>query len=144
MQQSAAELESLIKQKVLNRAAPPSGKVYRRGSIFKRSSVRDTFLNRSRFKNRFFSLNEERFAVATKIHRASRRGEPFANDTGGTINATRARAIGEMRAEVINSKRHAATLDRKDKLDRPFFASTAEEFRAKFKQNLADTIKENS
>lgn len=79
-----------------------------------------------------------------RTHRASRKGQPFASDTGGTLNATRSKKTGEMRNTVSNSKKHAKILDAKTGLDRPFFESVAEKFKPVFKQNIRDEIKENT
>lgn len=117
VQPSGAELESLIKQKVLN--SKPAGKTYRRGKI-KRGRV----------------------VTGSRFHRASAKGQPFANLTGATLNATRSKRIGLMRNTVSNQTKQAKILDDKNKLNRPFFQSTAEEFKPKFKQNLQEAIAE--
>jgi hypothetical protein len=46
-----------------------------------------------------------------------------------------------MKATVSSSKNYAQRLDDPAGLDRPFFHSTAEEFRPKFKQNIEGAIK---
>ncbi|MBS1797455.1 MAG: hypothetical protein JSS81_26770 [Acidobacteria bacterium] len=146
VRQSAAELESLIKRKILD--SSPAGKVYRRGAIFKSGAAADRKLNRTRFKRKFFSLFDEKFAVAFEFHRASAPGQPPAVSTGGLLNSIRARALGELKAQVATAQKYAAALDQGAKIKnariaaRPFFASTAEEFRARFKQNLIDAIKQ--
>lgn len=116
VQESAAELESEIKQRVLKSA--PRGRVYRKGSI--------------------------KGGRGSRIHRASAKGQPFASDTGATLNATRARKTGDMKATVVNSKAHSKILDDPQKLDRQFFESTARTFKPKFKANILEAIKENS
>lgn len=144
VQQSAAELEAKIKQKLLNPEKPPAGKIYRRGGIYKKGLIRDRKLNRTRFKRKFFSLYDEKFAVAYSFHRASRKGQPPATDTGALANSIRAKRSGEMHATVATSKNYGAILDDPNKLDRPFFRQTAEEFKAKFKQNIREAIGGNS
>ena len=106
--QSAAELESRIKLRILN--STPRGRMYKRGN------------------NRF--------------HRASARGQAPAVDSGNLINSIRARKTGFLSAVVATGNNYAAWLDDKNKLDRPFFNSEAEKFRAKFRQNILDAIKQ--
>jgi hypothetical protein len=139
VQESAAELESRIKQKVLS--STPAGKTYRRAPIFKHGAVADRKLNRARFNRKFFSLFDEKFAASYKFHRASKRGQPPAVDSGGLLNSIRAKKTGIIKATVESSKNYAGRLDDKNKLDRPFFKSTAEEFKTKFQQNLAEAIR---
>ena len=145
VQKSAAELEAKIKEKVLK--SVPAGKVYRRTAIKRRIAKRDLDFFRSNqriFRRQFTTLYNEKTVVGYNFHRASRKGQPFANDTGETLNATRARKIGELKAVVANSKPHAEILDNPNKLNRPFFRSTAEEFKKQFRENLAEAIAQNS
>lgn len=107
VQQSAAELEAKIKQKILE--SSPAGKTYARGNIF---------------------------------HRASRKGQPPAVFSGSLLISIRAKKLGELKSSVSTSKNYAPRLDNKNKLDRPFFESTAEAYKAQFKQNLTDAIRE--
>jgi len=137
VQQSGAELESEIKQTILGSA--PAGRTYRRGNITKAASQKNTAPGLRRVKGK-----PQRVIAGTRFHRASAKGQPFASDTGETLNATRSEKTGEMRNKVSNSKKHSKILDDKNKLNRPFFESTAEKFRAKFKQNIAEAIRENS
>ena len=137
VQQSGAELESRIKQKILT--GPKSGKTYRRGAITRAASKKNLGLGLRKVKN-----NSKRVVAGSNFHRASARGESPANDLGGLVNATRSKKTGEMRNTVANSKKYAPILDDPNGLDRPFFRSTADEFKPKFKQNIADAIKENS
>ena len=145
VQQSGAELESRIKQKILT--GPKSGKTYRRSAIKNKVAKRDLGFyrsNRKVFKRTFSGLDREKTTVGYQFHKASAKGESPANDTGGLANATRSKKTGEMRNQVANSKKYAKPLDDPNGLNRPFFASTAEEFKPKFKQNIADAIRENS
>ncbi|HEX8248973.1 MAG TPA: hypothetical protein VF599_12420 [Pyrinomonadaceae bacterium] len=147
VQQSALELESEIKQAILK--GPKTGRTYRRGRILKKAAAKNRGFYRgektsSRFKRVFKSLTDERFVVGFGFHRASKKGESPAPDTGALVNATRAQKTGEGRATVANGKGYGELLDNPEKLDRPFFKSTVEKFKEKFKQNLSDTIKENS
>lgn len=141
VQQSGAELESLIKQKILT--GSKTGKTYRRGAVRKKIATRDLSFyrsNRKVFKRKFTSLVRETTVVGYNFHRASARGEAPANDTGGLANATRSKKTGEMRNKVSNSKKYASRLDAKEGLNRPFFESTAEEYKPKFLENLEEAI----
>lgn len=143
VQQSGAELESEIKQTILS--SVPGGKTYRRGAIRRRIAKRDLEFfrsNRAIFKRKFTSLTRETTTVGYKFHRASLKGQPPAVDSGNLINSIRAKRRGVMKVSVTTSKKYAARLDNKNKLNRPFFSSTAEKFKAKFKQNIADAMKE--
>ncbi len=144
VQQSGAELESLIKQKVLS--GTKSGKLYRRGAIKKQIANRDLKFFRSDrriFRRTFTTLFAEKTTVGYKIHRASKKGESPAVDSGGLVNSIRAVKIGYLSVRVATSKRYAVRLDSKRGLDRPFFAVTAVEFKPKFKQNILEAIAAN-
>ena len=135
VQQSGAELESLIKQKILT--GPKTGKTYRRGAITRAASKKNLGLGLRRAGN-----NSKRVIAGSGFHRASARGESPAKDSGQLASATRSKKTGEMRNQVSNSKKYAKPLDDPKGLDRPFFASTASEFKPKFKQNIADALSE--
>lgn len=132
VQESAIELESEIKQTILD--STPRGRLYRRGAITKRASKNNSFLRK-------VAGNSKRVIAGSKFHRASAKGQPFATDTGGLLNSIRAKKTAELKAKVATNKNYAPRLDDKNKLDRPFFESTAEKFKAKFKQNLEDALK---
>ncbi|MCD9186713.1 MAG: hypothetical protein LUM44_09780 [Pyrinomonadaceae bacterium] len=138
VQESAAELEAEIKQKILT--GTKTGKLYRKGSIKRRGRI-----------------------VGSKIHRASAPGEAPANDTGGLANSIRAKKVEQMHSKVATSKNYAEPLDKGATINgrnkrtkivgpmrnrslkpRPFFSSTADEFKPKFLNNLQEAIKENS
>ena len=137
VQQSGAELENLIKRKILD--STPRGRLYRRGAINRAASKKTSGLGLRRVAN-----NPKRVIAGVTFHRASAKGQPPAVDKGELLNATRSKKTGEMRNKVANSKKYAPILDDPNGLDRPFFQSTADEFKAKFKQNIADVIRENS
>lgn len=144
VQQSGAKLEAKIKQKILD--GPKSGKLYRRGAIKKQIAKRDLAFYRSNqriFKRTFTSLYDEKTTVGYKIHRASRRGESPATDSGRLVNSIRARKLGVMSVLVATSVRYAIYLDSKKYLDRPFFGGTAEEFRAEFIEDIRQALAEN-
>lgn len=145
VQQSGAELESAIKQKILD--SVPSGKLYRRGGIKRQIAKRDLGFFRSRrrvFKRSFTGLYAEKTTVGYQFHRASKRGQPPANDTGNLLNSIRASKIGFLSVRVATAVRYAVRLDSTQGLDRPFFARASEEFKPKFKQNIREAIAENS
>lgn len=145
VQQSGAELEAAIKRKILDGAK--TGKTYRRGAIKKKIAERDlSFYRADRrvFKRTFSGLYAEKTTVGYRFHRASRKGEAPASETGGLVNSIRARKVGFLSVKVATSLRYARPLDSKNGLDRPFFAATAEEFRSKFKQNIREAIRDNS
>lgn len=143
VQQSGAELEAAIKQKVLN--STPAGKTYRRAAIRRKIAKRDLKFFRSNkrvFKRKFTTLTNEKTTVGYQFHRASRKGQAPAVDTGNLINSIRSKRIGQLSNRVATSKAYAAILDDPKKLNRPFFKSTADEFKPKFKQNIQEAIGE--
>ena len=143
VQQSAAELEGEIKQKILT--GTKSGRLYRRGSITRAASKKNLALGLRRVKG-----NPNRVFAGANFHRASAPGESPANDLGGLENSVRARSTGEMKAKVAAGVKYAAALDAGTTTagknhnitiaPRPFFETTAEEFKVKFKQNFADAL----
>ena len=145
VQQSGAELESRIKQKILY--SVPRGKLYRRGGIKKVIAKKDLAFYRSDrriFKRTFTGLYAEKTTVGYNFHRASARGQAPATDSGGLLNSIRAQKIGFLSVRVATAKRYAIRLDAEDGLNRPFFAVTVEEFKPKFKQNINEAIAANS
>ena len=137
VQASAAELEKEIKQTILN--STPRGRLYRRGAITRAASKKNLALGLRRLKG-----NAKRVYAGAKFHRASAKGQPFASDTGQTINAIRTRKLALLKARVAASVKHGAILDDPKKLNRPFFASVAEKFKPKFKENIQKAIAQNS
>jgi hypothetical protein len=134
VQESGAELEGEIKTTITD--SVPAGRLYRKGSITKTATKPLLALGLRTRKG-----NAKRVIVGSRIHRASKKGQPPAVDTGGLINAIRASKTGEMKSTVTAGKAYAETLDDPKKLDRPFFKSTAEKFRPKFKENIENAIK---
>lgn len=138
VQQSGAELETEIKQTMLpgTRKSPPAGKTYRRRAITKAATKRNlaTGLKRSR-------KNKNRVIAGSEFHKASKRGQAPAIDTGGLVNSIRAQKTGLMRSRVSVGKAYADELDDPNKLDRPFFRSTVRKYLPRFKQNIGDAIK---
>ncbi|MEO6588885.1 MAG: hypothetical protein ABIP06_06105 [Pyrinomonadaceae bacterium] len=134
---SAIELEKEIKKVILE--SVPRGTLYGRGAITKIATKKNLGLGLRLVKN-----SRVRVIAGSRFHRASAKGQPFANDTGQTINSIRARDVSELKAQVSVGVKHAAILDSKNGLDRPFFASTAEKFKPRFKANIEKAIKEIS
>lgn len=81
-------------------------------------------------------------------HKVSRPGSPPSPDTLTLMNAIDDREVGPLEAEVyikpdINphggmADRYGEILDNPSKLNRPFFESTAAEFKEKFDQRIAE------
>jgi hypothetical protein len=169
VQQSGAELEGEIKQTMLpsTRKEQPSGRTYRKGPIVKRATKALLKLGLRKQKGR-----TDKVIAGANFHRASAPGQAPAVDSGGLVNSIRAKKTGEMKSKVSSSKDYAAALDdgarppskrsgRRSKkrngpvenfmgphrggmAARPFFKSTAEAFRPKFKGNISKAIAENS
>lgn len=134
VQESAAELEGEIKKTILD--STPRGRTYRRGAITKAATKPLRALGLRAVKN-----DPKRLVAGARFHRASAKGQPFASDTGNTLNSIRAKETGEMKAKVSSGSRIAEILDNPNKLDRPFFKTVAEKFKPKFKANISETIK---
>ena len=132
VQQSGAELESEIKQAILS--SVPSGRLY----LTKAASQKNLALGLRRAK----VVPKRVIAGASRFHRASARGQAPAVNSGALLNSIRAKKVGQLSVKVATSKRYAVRLDDKNKLNRPFFESTADAFRPKFKGNIRDAIKE--
>lgn len=147
--QSGAQLENLVKQKILT--GPKSGKLYRLGAIKKQIARRDLSFFRSDrrvFRRTFTSLTNEKTTVGYKVHRASAPGQSPASDSGRLAGSVRATRLGFMSVKVATSVRYAAVLDNgssKRKIAaRPFFRVTVEEFKPLLKGNLQEAIAQNS
>lgn len=156
VQESAAQLESLIKRKILD--SQPSGRVYRRGPITAGASQKNLGLGLRRARN-----NSKLVVIGSGFHRASAPGQPPASDSGGLLNSIRAKKLAVLAAKVEVGKNYGAALDKGAVINgrskrtriigplknriikaRPFFASTVEAFKAKFRQNINDAIRANS
>jgi phage gpG-like protein len=143
VQQSAAELETEIKNKIL--AGPKTGRLYRKGPITRASSKK---LLAAGFKPK--RGNAKRVIVGANIHRASAPGQSPASDTGGLVNSVRAKKTGDLKSTVSSSKDYAAPLDdgakgtgrsRKGAIaPRPFFKSTAKQYEPTFRKNVEAAV----
>lgn len=133
VQESGAELEAAMKRKMLpsTREQQPTGRTYRRARITKAATKGNLALGLRRKKGA-----KNRVVAGFEFHRASARGQAPAVDTGGLVNSIRARKTGPMKCRVSSGKAYARPLDDPNGLNRPFFSSTAEEFRPRFKENI--------
>lgn len=135
VQQSAVELESEIKRKILT--GTKSGRTYRRGAITKAASQKNIALGLRRVRG-----NSKQVFAGSKLHRASAPGESPANDSGGLANSLRSVSVKPLHSKVFTSKRYAETLDNPRKLNRPFFSQTAQKFKKRFKEQIKNAIGE--
>lgn len=134
VQAAGAELEAEIKETIIK--STPLGRTYRRAAITKRASKANLAIGLKRSRK-----NSSRVVAGSEFHRASRRGQPPARDTGQLINSIRARRSGMMRTTVAAGVRYAEILDDPKRLDRPFFQVTAKAFVPKFKDKIRAIIK---
>lgn len=134
VQRSGAELESEVKRTITE--SRPAGKTYRRGAITKKATKSNLTLGLRRSKK-----NKNRVIAGSNFHRASKRGQAPAVDTGGLLNSIRAKKTGELKSTVAVGKAYGEILDDPARLDRPFFRSTVKEYLPKFKENIREVIK---
>ncbi len=160
VQQSAAELEGEIKQRILK--SRPAGRTYRRGPILKKATKSLLALGLRKTRD------GKRVIAGANFHRASAPGQPPAVDTGGLLNSIRAKKTGEIRATVTARKNYAEALDSGSRAPsrrggrrsrksagpvpnlmgphrggiapRPFFRVTVKEFLPRFKANILALI----
>src|SRR6478735_9310259 len=97
VQESGAELEGKIKQKILS--GPKTGRLYRRGAITKVATKGLLKLGLKKVKG-----SDKRVVAGFNFHRASAPGESPATDTGGLVNSIRATKTGEMKSTVNSGK----------------------------------------
>lgn len=165
VQESGAELEANIKAKMLpsTRKKPPTGRVYRKGSIKKAATKPLLKLGLKKVKG-----STDRVVAGSLIHRASAPGEAPAVETGGLVNSVRSKKNGDLKNTVSVGKRYGEALEngarppskRSGRISkkrpgpvrnlmgphrggiqpRPFFGVTVEEFRPKFKENVETAI----
>jgi hypothetical protein len=133
VQQSAAELEAKIKEMILNSA--PSGRIYRRGLITARASKQALGAGLVRK-----SGTKTRIVAGNRFHRASAKGQPPAIDSGRLLKSIQVKKTGPLQMKVFASEPYADKLDNPNKLDRPFMRKNRDNFRRKFKQNVAEAI----
>lgn len=137
VQESGVELEGEIKKKMLppTRKEQPAGRTYRKGPLTAPATQKNLPPGLRTSKS-----NADRVITGSLFHRASKKGQAPAIDTGGLVNSIRARKTGELKSTVAAGKNYAKPLDDPNKLDRPFFQSTTEEFRPKFKENIRNAV----
>lgn len=125
---SALQLERNIKENISS--GRKTGRTYKRAALVRATSKRTAGLKlvpRS---------GGSRVVVGYTFHRASRRGESPAIDTGGLINSIRTTKLNRLRYRIGVGKDYGLPLDDPDGLDRPFFASQVEKFRPVFFENI--------
>lgn len=131
VRRSAAELESDIKLNM--QRSIPGGRVYRIGSIVRKSNRRNAVPGLRK-------RGPDSVIVGSTFYRASRRGQPPAIKTGRLFNAIRSSSISPTSSRVAAAVAYALPLDDPDGLDRPFFMSRAELYRPRFVQNVSDAL----
>jgi hypothetical protein len=127
---SAVELESDIKLNI--QKSVPAGRIYRIGSIVRRSNRRNAVKG--------LRKRGDKVIVGSTFYRASKRGQPPAIRTGRLLNSIGSRSISPTSARVSVSVDYAMPLDDPQGLDRPFFQSRALLFQPRFTQNVADAL----
>lgn len=126
--QAAAELEGRMKTRILQ--SKPSGRTYRLNAIVRKTGKRSI-----RNVKGLRRVNDGKSVIAGyNFHRASRRGQPPAVLSGRLINSIRGRRIGDFTGRVGVGVVYAPRLDNPNGLDRPFFMSTARDYRPRFLQ----------
>lgn len=111
-----------------------AGRTYRRAAIVRKASRRNSGLKLKTRKGGSLVV------VGFQFHRASRRGQPPAIDTGKLINSIRALRISKFRHRINVGALYGAYLDDPEVLDRPFFASRVELFRPVFFENMRRAV----
>lgn len=134
-QQSAAELEAKIKQKILS--SVPAGKVYARGALTARANKAQLGLGLLRKPG-----TKTRVIIGNRFHRASAKGQPPAVDSGKLLNSIKTKQTAPLQITIFSNLRYAEILDNPQKLNRPFMRKERDNFRSKFKKNIADALKE--
>jgi hypothetical protein len=134
VQQSAAELETKIKETIQN--SIPAGKIYLRGAITAQATKKALALGLLRKAG-----TKTRIQVGTRFHRASARGQPPAVDSGRLLKSIEVKKTGALQVTVFSNAPYSDELDNPNKLNRPFIRKNRDDFRRKFKQNIADAIR---
>lgn len=130
IQVAGLELERDIKKTISD--SKPAGRTYRRTRITKAPSPSLP----SKLRKYATAGGKTRVIVGYNFHRASRRGQPPAIDTGRLINSIRTIKLAQLRVRIATSVEYAAVLDDPKGLNRPFFASTAKANRHKYLQRI--------
>jgi hypothetical protein len=106
----------------------PAGRTYRKTAIVRKSSRRTSGLK--------LAVRNGKVIVGYNFHRASRRGQPPAIDSGRLINGIRSTRIAAGHGRVGVAVDYALPLDDPEGLDRPFFSSRVALYRPVFFENI--------
>lgn len=109
---SRKELKQAVRQRIIK--SIPTGRTYRRKG---RSSI----------------------SSRQAEHRASRRGQAPAIDSGKTLNSIDEKRTGDFSGEVSVNTEYAAILE--NKMDRPFVKTTADKYEKKFIANVEKALR---
>lgn len=109
---SRKELKQAVRERIIK--SKPSGKTHRRLNVSNISSRRGE-------------------------HRASRRGQAPAIDSGKLLNSINEKRTGEFSGEVSVNTEYAAILE--EKMDRPYVKPTADKYEKKFVRNVEKALK---
>lgn len=124
---SGAEFEADVKENMS--ASIPRGKTYKIGNITGAATAANRGLKLRKAAN-------GKLIIGARYHRASAKGQPPARRSGRLINSIRGRFVGPFKVRVGTGVRYAIPLDDPAGLDRPFFMSRAELYRARYKENM--------
>lgn len=134
---SADLLEADIKLQLQQNALKVTGRVYRKNRITKASTKGTKAIGLRHF---ITPKGKERAIVGYNFHRASRRGESPATDTGGLIGSVAAAPVSALRSRVSVGKVYGAILDDPKKLNRPFFKIRVDLFKPIFMQKVKEAL----
>jgi hypothetical protein len=136
--ESVLELEADIKT-VLNIGNQNArGKTVKRGRITAAVTKLTKALGLPTFTTK---KGKERAITGYKFHRQSLQGDPPATDSGGLIGSIEGKPIAELKGRVSVGKKYGQYLDNPAKLNRPFFRTTVERFKPKFKQKIREALR---
>lgn len=110
----------------------PSGKTYRRGSIKRRATKRNSVPGLRMTTVR----GKEARIVGYKFHKASAKGQPPAKDTKKLYKGNKVKRMAAFRVRVYNDVPYATHLEPPAKLHRPFFRVTILKNRNKYRQMI--------
>lgn len=123
---STAELEGDIKLNM--RRSLAAGRTYRRGPILRKDTRATAGLK--------LAKRGDRNIVGFNFHRASKRGQPPAIDTGILINSIRGMAVSETVGRINVGAAYGVPLDDPEGLDRPFFTVRVNLYRPRFLERI--------
>lgn len=97
----------------------PAGRTYRKNAITRAVSQKTL----KGLRIRTTAGGKQVAVIGYNFHRASRRGQPPAIDTGRLINSIRMQQLSQLKVRIGTAVKYAARLDGPAQMDRPFFAS---------------------